>query len=176
MRGLVMAAAAAAAILAPAAVPAKESKPRPRPEAFEALVRCRALADDSARLKCFDAAAATLQQAAESRELVVVDRKQIQETKRGLFGLDLPDLNPFGGDDGVEEIKSIESTVRSAMQDGDGRWILTLEDGSTWAQTDSYPLAVNPKRGHKVKVVKASMGSYMMRINNQPGVRARRRI
>jgi len=174
MRGFLMA-VAAAALVAPTALPAQKGKSRPRPEAFEALVRCRALADDSARLRCFDSAAATLQQAAENRDLVVVDRKQIQETKRGLFGLDVPDLNPFGGDDGVE-IKSVEGVVRSAVQDGDGRWILTLEDNSTWAQTDSYPFAVNPKRGHKVKIVKASMGSYMMRVNGQPGVRAKRRI
>lgn len=176
MRVWVMA-AAAAALAAPAALPAQKNKPQARPEAFEGLVRCRALADDSARLRCFDSAAAALQQAAENRDLVVVDRKQIREAKRGLFGLDIPDFNPFGrgGDDGVE-IKSIESTVRSAVQDGDGRWVVTLEDNSTWAQTDNYPFAVNPKRGHKVKIVKASMGSYMMRVNNQPGVRARRRI
>jgi hypothetical protein len=175
MRGLVIA-VAAAAILAPAATAARTARPQQRPEAFEALVRCRALTDDSARLKCFDSAAATLQQQAENRDLVVVDRKQIQETKRGLFGLDIPNLNPFGGDDGVEEIKSIEGVVRSAVQDGDGRWMITLEDNSIWAQTDNYPFAVNPKRGHKVKIVKAAMGSYMMRVNGQPGVRARRRI
>jgi hypothetical protein len=177
MRGLVIA-AAAAALVAPAALTAQKGKPQARPEAFEALVRCRAVTDDSARLRCFDAAAATLQQQAENRDLVVVDRKQIQETKRGLFGLDIPNLNPFGGGggDGVEEIKSIESTIRSAHTDGDGRWVITLEDNSTWAQTDNYPLAVNPKRGHKVKIVKASMGSYMMRVNGQPGVRAKRRI
>ena len=93
MRLLVM---AAAAILAPAAAAAaKGPKSLQRPEAFEALVRCRALTDDAARLRCFDSAAATLQQQAENRDLVVVDRKQIQETKRSLFGLDIPDLNPF---------------------------------------------------------------------------------
>ena len=175
MRVWVMA-VAAAALAAPAALPAQKNKPQARPEAFEALVRCRAVADDAARLRCFDAAAATLQQQAEARDLVVVDRKQIQETKRGLFGLDLPDLNPFGGGDDGVEVKSIESTIRSATRDQNGRWILTLEDGSIWAQTDNYPFAVDPKRGHKVKVVKASMGSYMMRVNNQPGVRAKRRI
>jgi hypothetical protein len=176
MRGLVIA-VAAAALVAPAALPAKDSKPQQRPEAFQALVRCRALADDSARLRCFDAAAAALQQQADNRDLVVVDRKQIQETKRSLFGLDIPDLNPFGGGGGdAEEIKSIEGVVRSALQDGDGRWVVTLEDNSTWAQTDNYPFAVNPKRGNKVKIVKAAMGSYMMRINGQPGVRAKRRI
>lgn len=169
-------AAAAAALVAPAALPAQKGRPQARPEAFEALVRCRALTDDAARLRCFDAAAATLQQQAEARELVVVDRKQIQETKRGLFGLDLPNLNPFGGGDDGLEVKSIESTIRSATRDETGHWILTLEDGSIWAQTDNYPFAIDPKRGHKVKVVKASMGSYMMRVNNQPGVRAKRRI
>ena len=176
MRGLVIA-LAASALLAPAALPAKTEKPRPRPEAFEALVRCRAVTDDAARLRCFDAAAATLQQQAENRDLVMVDRKTIQETKRGLFGLDIPNLNPFGGgDDGVPEIKSIESTIRSATRDQNGHWILTLEDDSIWAQTDNYPFAVDPRRGNKVKVVKAAMGSYMMRVNGQPGVRAKRRI
>lgn len=172
-----MIAGVAAALLAPAALPAKTSKPQPRPEAFEALVRCRSVTGDAERLRCFDAAAAALQQAAESRDVVVVDRKQIRETKRGLFGLDIPDLNPFGGDgEEEEEIKSIESTVQSAMVDGDGRWIIKLEDGSTWAQTDNLMLAVNPRRGHKVKVVRASLGSYMMRVNGQPGVRAKRRL
>src|SRR5687767_9324697 len=124
---LVVMAVAAAALAVPAALPAQKGRPQQRPEAFEALVRCRALTDDSARLKCFDQAAATLQQAAENRDVVVVDRKQIREAKRGLFGLDIPDFNPFGGggDDGVEEIKSIESTVRSAHTDGDGRWVIT---------------------------------------------------
>src|SRR5215207_2982123 len=111
MRGLVMA-VAAAALVAPAALQAQKDKPQARPEAFEALVRCRALTDDSARLRCFDSASAALQTAAENRDVVVVDRKQIREAKRGLFGLDIPDFNPFGGGGGggVEEIKSIEST------------------------------------------------------------------
>jgi hypothetical protein len=178
MRGLVIAVAAAALAASGAAPAAKQSRAQQRPEAFEALVRCRALTDDSARLRCFDAAAAALQQQAENRDLVMVDRKTIQETKRGLFGLDIPNLNPFGGggDDGVEEVKSIESTIRSATRDENGHWIVTLEDNSIWAQTDNYPFAVDPKRGHKVKVVKAAMGSYMMRVNGQPGVRAKRRI
>jgi hypothetical protein len=167
---------AALGALAASAGAMAPKKPMERPEAFEALVRCRAITDEAARLRCFDSAAARLEEAADKRDLVVVDRKQIQETKRGLFGLDIPDLNPFGGGDDGVEVKSIESTVRSATQDGDGRWVLTLEDNSTWAQTDSYPFAVNPKRGHKVKIVKASMGTYMMRVSGQPGVRAKRRI
>lgn len=167
---------AAAMLAAGAAAVAKPAKPQARPEAFEALVRCRSIADDKARLACFDGASQKLEQAANERQLVVVDRKQIQDTKRNLFGLDIPDLNPFGSAPDEEEVKSIEGVVRSAMQDGDGRWVIVLQEGGTWAQTDNNPLAVRPKAGQKVKIVKAAMGSYMMRVNGQPGVRAKRRI
>jgi hypothetical protein len=152
-------------------------KPAERPEAFEALMRCRAIADEGERLKCFDSAAARLGEAADKRELVVVDRKQMRETKRSLFGLDIPNLNPFGGGpDDEEEIKSVEGVVASARQEGNGRWTVTLEDGSTWAQTDNNTIAMRPRKGHKVKITRAALGSYMMRINGQPGVRAKRQI
>ena len=174
MRIWILAAAAVATVSVGALAAPK--KPQERPEAFEALVRCRAITDNEARLRCFDSAAAGLQQAAERSELVVVDRKQIQETKRSLFGLDIPNLNPFGGsDEGVEEVKSVEGVVASATSMG-GRWTVRLEDGSTWTQTDYSTLAVAPKRGHKVKITRASLGSYMMRVNGQPGVRAKRQL
>ncbi len=148
----------------------------PRPELFEALVRCRAIADGAARLRCFDSAAANLQQAAERREVVVVDRGQIRESRRRLFGLALPRLPIFGGGDDEEEINSIESTVRSAHQVGYGRWVVALADGSTWLQTDNNPLASRPRTGQPVRVQRAVLGSYMMRVNNQPGVRVRRQF
>ncbi|HEX2764507.1 MAG TPA: hypothetical protein VHM92_11795 [Allosphingosinicella sp.] len=171
-----IAGSAAAAILAAGAVAAKAPKPQARPEAFEALVRCRAIADDAARLACFDTAARKLEEAANQRQLVVVDRKQIQETKRNLFGLDIPNLNPFGGGADEEEVKSIEGVVATAVQEGDGRWVVVLKEGGTWAQTDNNALALRPRPGQKVKIVKASLGTYMMRVNGQPGVRAKRRI
>ena len=170
--------AALVAALPAAALAAKPSnKDVARPEAFEALVRCRAIADDAARLTCFDGAARTLDEQAARRELVVVDRQQVRETKRNLFGLDIPNLNPFGGGpDEEEEVKTVEGVVASASQDGDGRWIVRLEDGATWGQTDNNPLALRPRAGHKVRISRAAMGSYMMRINNQPAVRAKRRL
>ena len=59
---------------AAAAAAASRERRQQRPEAFEALVRCRAITEDAARLHCFDAAAAALQAAAERRDVVVVDR------------------------------------------------------------------------------------------------------
>ena len=149
-----------------------------RPELFEALVRCRAIAEDAARLQCFDSAAAALQTATERREVVVVDRQQVRESRRRLFGLALPRLPIFGGgdddEDEADDIDHIESNIVSAHQVGYGRWVVRLEDGSTWAQTDDNVIAARPRAGQPVRVNRGALGSYMMRVNNQPGVRVRR--
>jgi hypothetical protein len=170
---------AAALIVVAAAAAAKPAQPAPtRPEAFEALVKCRAIAEDSARLRCFDQASAAMEQAAARRDLVIVDRAQVRQTRRTLFGLELPRLPFFGGgdDDKAEEVTSIDGVVASAFQNGNGQWVVRLEDGGTWAQIDDKPIAIWPSRGNKVTVKRAAMGSYMMRINGQPGVRAKRQL
>ena len=173
----VLVAAALAAL--PGAAPAQREG-RQRPELFEALVRCRAVTEDAARLQCFDAAAAALDAAAERREVVVVDRAQVRESRRRLFGLPLPRLPIFGGgdddDDDADEVDHVEGVVASASQNGNGQWIVRLEDGATWVQTDNNPLALRPRPGQPVVVNRGVMGSYMMRVNRQPGIRVRRSI
>jgi len=171
--------AAGVALVAAASVAiAKKPAAVERPETFEALLKCRGIADEKARLQCFDTTAAALEQASDRHDLVVVDKKQIRETRRTLFGLEIPRLHLFGGggDDDAEEVKSIESTVVNAYTNENGQWVVRLEDGSTWVQTDHNTIAIVPRKGTKVKVVKASLGSYMMRIGNEPGVRARRQL
>lgn len=171
---------AAALSALPAAAPAQR-EPRQRPELFEALVRCRAVTEDAARLQCFDAAAAALEAATERREVVVVDRAQVRESRRRLFGLPLPRLPIFGGgddddNDDADEVDHVEGVVASASQNGHGQWIVRLEDGATWVQTDNNTLALRPRPGQPVVVNRGMMGSYMMRVNRQPGIRVRRSI
>ena len=148
-----------------------------RPETFEALVHCRTIADAAARLQCYDSAAAALEQAAERRDLVVVDRAQVRESRRRLFGLALPHLPIFGGGDNDhddQEISQIESSVASAVRNDLGQWQVRLQDGGTWLQTDFNMIAVAPRPGQPVVVHRGPLGSYMMRVNRQPGVRVRR--
>ena len=158
----------------------EQRRPQEQPELFQALVRCRAITEDSARLHCFDAASAALAQAAERRELVVVSREQVRESRRRLFGLALPRLPIFGGgDDGrdePDEIDHIESTVASASQDGYGHWAVRLADGSLWIQVDNNVLALRPRPGQPIVVQRAALGSFMMRVNRQPGIRVRRQL
>lgn len=149
-----------------------------RPQLFENLVHCRAVAEAAARLQCFDAAAAALDQAAQRRDVVVVDRAQVRESRRRLFGIALPRLPIFGGDGDHddEEVTSIDSAVASASQDGYGHWVVHLADGSFWVQTDDNPIAVRPRPGQPVTVTRAALGSFMMRVNRQPGIRVRRQL
>ncbi|MEA3050925.1 MAG: hypothetical protein QOG84_2761 [Sphingomonadales bacterium] len=181
MNRLWVVAAAAIMVAGGAGVLAKPSRPdttRQRPETFEALVRCRSIADEKQRLACYDGAAAALEQAADRHDLVVIDRKQVRETKRTLFGLELPRLSIFGGgnDDAADEVKEVEGVVQTAFQDGNGRWVVTLADGATWAQIDNSPIAFRPKAGQKVRIHRGAIGSYIMNINGQPGVKARRQL
>jgi hypothetical protein len=169
--------AAILAILPVSAATGQESGDAPRPPLFDALVRCRAITEDAARLRCFDDAAAALEAAAERRDVVVVDRGQVRESRRRLFGLPLPRLPIFGGGDHEdEEISSIESNIVSAHQIEYGRWVVRLEDGSTWVQTDNNLIAGRPRSGQPVRVNRASLGTFMMRVNGQPGVRVRRQL
>ena len=169
--------AAILAILPASAAIGQASSDTPRPALFEALVRCRAITDNAARLQCFDDAAAALDAAAERRDVVVVDRGQIRESRRRLFGLPLPRLPVFGGGDhDEEEISSIESNIASAYQAEYGRWVVRLEDGSTWVQTDNNVIAGRPRSGQAVRVNRGALGSFMMRVNGQPGVRVRRQL
>jgi hypothetical protein len=162
---------------APAALSVQRNDSAPRAELFDALMRCRTIVEPAARLQCFDAAAANLETAAARRDIVVVDRAQVREGRRRLFGLALPRIPIFGSDDDEEQedrVTTIEAVVASVGQNGDGQWIITLREGGVWAQTDDRPLALSPRPGQRVVINRASMGTFMMRINNQPGVRARR--
>jgi hypothetical protein len=172
-------AALLAALPASAAAGQAANRSEQRPELFAALVRGRSITEDAARLQCFDAAAAALQTAAERRDVVMVDRQQVRESRRRLFGLALPRLPIFGGnddDDDEEAIDHIESNIVSAHQIDYGRWVVRLEDGSTWVQTDNNIIAGRPRSGQPVRVNRGALGSFMMRVNGQPGVRVRRQL
>jgi hypothetical protein len=182
MRRTALVAASLALLAGGAAGLARNPRPsadqlRQRPETFQALLACRGIADEKARLQCYDSAAAAMEQAADRRDLVVVDRKQVRETKRSLFGIDLPRLNLFGGgDNDADEVKEVEGVVSAAYQNGDGRWVVKLADGATWAQIDNQTIALRPKPGQKVKIHRGAIGSYIMNVNGQPGVKARRQL
>ncbi len=154
---------------------AKDKKPAKRetPSAFKDLVACRAIADNAARLACYDQQVASLAQAESAGEVVVADRKQAEEAQRGLFGYSIPQTNLLGSEKG-EAINQIEATVASARQYDYGRWRMTMEDGSVWDQIGTDVLAFDPHAGDKVVIKRASFGSYAAKVDGQPPIKVRR--
>lgn len=151
----------------------RRNAPAEPPEAFGRVVQCRAIAAAEARLACFDREVAAMEAAQASGQLVAMDRQQVRRTRRSLFGLALPDLNIFG-DDSDDEASSVETTIRSARQGPDGKWLIQLEDGARWAQIDSRNLAIYPRAGQPIRIRRAAMGSYLANVNNQTAIRVRR--
>jgi hypothetical protein len=167
-------AAAAALLVVPIASASAQNPPREGPPAaFARAVQCRAITDPQERLACYDREVAALEQAERTSEIRVVDRQQVRQTRRTLFGLDLPDINIFGGGNDGETVSEISSTIRSASQDANGKFVFVLADGARWQQTDTRNL-VQPKAGQPIRIRRAAMGSFLANVGRQTAVRVRR--
>jgi hypothetical protein len=147
-----------------------------RPAILSKLFDCGAITAESERLSCYDRQVAALKEAEQKRDVVVVDRAEIRRTRRSLFGLTLPRLKLFGGDDSdadQPEFSTVETTLTDARQSG-GRWVFTLADGALWTQADSTELARTPRAGQAIRIRKGAMGSYLANIDKQVAIRVRR--
>jgi len=157
--------------LAPAAPAASATG---RPELFAKLVECRSLADPTQRLTCYDTQVGALDAAEKKKDVVMMDREQVRETRRSLFGFSLPNVGLFGGKkEVVEDVGEIDSTIISAQPIANDRWSLVLAgEAGTWET--SSPVKFDPRAGQKIHISKATMGSYLGSFGSNRGIRCRR--
>lgn len=142
---------------------------------LEALAACRTISSDVDRLACYDRAAGELSTAAQSGDLVVVERKQMREARRQLFGFNAPNLSSiFSGGGEEEEVAAIETTLTRASQNGEGKWTFHLADGGEWLQIDSAPVRFRNRPGLDVRVRRAALGSYLLTAGPSRAVRVKR--
>ncbi|MFO6445816.1 hypothetical protein ACLBKU_01605 [Erythrobacter sp. NE805] len=141
------------------------------PAALKEVLDCRAIAEREARLDCYDKQVSLLEAARTRDDLIVVDREQVQEAKRGLFGLTLPQLKLFSRG-GEEEVSEVESTIAAIRYDPAGKFVFILKDGAKWVQSDTR--VVRPKVGDTIRIRKAAMGSFLANINGATAIRVRR--
>ena len=66
--------------------------------------------------------------------------------------------------------------LASASQDAEGKLDLPhAVDGAVWrSQIDEEFLSRRPHEGSKIVITRAMMGSFMLRVDGQPGVRVHR--
>ncbi len=156
---------------------ADEPKPDGPPQLFRELLDCKSVADPAARLGCFDQRVAALEAATQKKDIMIADREQVRNARRGLFGFAAPigKLLGFGGDDDENEeaVKRLETTVTS-VSSRSGNLILRFAEAGTWEQTDrnSFPLA--PEPGNKAVITRGALGSYFVSVDGMAGLKFRR--
>ncbi len=154
-----------------------QPKGRDRAAIVQKLIDCRTLSDNAARLACYDTTAAALDVAEAKGEIVVVEKEQMKAVRKQAFGFSLPSLSLFDrGEKGeaAEPLDRITATLSGAYRNSAGKWVLELEDGAVWVQTDTEPLPRGAKKGSAIEIRKASMGSFFVNVDKQRAIRATR--
>tara|TARA_R110000824_G_scaffold65622_8_gene170779 strand:+ start:320 stop:889 length:570 start_codon:yes stop_codon:yes gene_type:complete len=146
------------------------------PAIYTDLIACKDIAEPTARLACFDAKVTALQTAQTTNQVVIADREQVREARRGLFGLTLPRIKLFDGDgDEGDQIEEIDGIVKSARTFRSGKWVIRLEDGAVWQQTDTPRGSMrDPKSGDSITIKRAALGSFMAKVNDGRAFKVKR--
>ncbi|WP_207105738.1 hypothetical protein [Sphingomonas sp. CFBP 8760] len=154
--------------------------PAPQP-LIESLRSCRAIAQDDRRIACYDRAADALLRAERDRDIVVMDRAQVQQAKRSLFGFSLPSIRLFGDGDGDGrdgkgsgdgQLKQLAGTLRSPTLLPGGLLRFALDDGGVWETTEQV---MSPPRDKDIVTIKAgALGSYIATAPGRRSVKVRR--
>ncbi len=144
---------------------------------------CARIDDPSARLACYDnnIRAAGANPRTIPGETVVSGSGAVLS---GPSGRSTTGRAGFGAEDirGPErfeprpgELQELTARVADVRQVGVGRYVITLEDGAVWRFADSVPSTYRvPREGSQVEINRASLGSFLMRFNNQQSVRVER--
>ncbi len=108
------------------------------------IVDCRTVIDDDDRLRCYDDA---------------VDQRIIDTAPTATFGSRDPGVaEPPVNDE--PKIESIDAVIASAQADARGRWVVELDNGQTWVQSDARRL--NLASGDAVVIHKRRFGSFLL--------------
>ena len=151
----------------------KTSKTSVRAEVLQKLIDCRAIPKDAERLACFETQTAAIDAAEAKRDVVIIDRDQATKARKEGFGLPTKGLvvgKPAPTDEGITDVTS---TIREARTLNNGKWILVLESGARWVQTESNTIR-DPKPGNSIRIRKAALGGYLANINGRTAIRVRR--
>ena len=146
------------------------------PAIYTDLVACKNIAQSTARLACYDEKVAALQTAQSTNQVVIADREQVREARRGLFGLTLPRIKLFDGDgDEGDQIDAIDGIIKSARITASGKFLIRLEDGAVWQQTGAPSSDIRtPEAGDTIIIKRAALGSYLAKVNGGRGFKVKR--
>jgi hypothetical protein len=135
-----------------------------------ALGECRKIADPGGRTACYDAI--PLGEPAQPAPAAPPLASRPEQPAGTGFGSNQLPRAPAAGE---REPERISAQVSQAVERQPGIYLQTLADGTQWEFVDSAPARYDPPRsGSSVEIIRASMGSYLLRYAGQRSVRARR--
>ena len=172
--------AVGAASLALSAAPA--SAQADRAAVVDILVECAKIDDPTARLACYDN---------NMRRVGATPRVTVPgQTVRGVVGGAAPIETQGPQGFGYEDVRSsdparfqprggqlseIHPRVAAITAREPGIYLITLDDGAQWLFAEGVTLQYRlPSRGDEIEIERASLGSFLMRIDGQPPVPVRR--
>lgn len=135
---------------------------------------CKRLADQTRRLACYEATADEIILAIEAKQLVAMDELGMRQTRRSLFGFNLPPLSFLKGSGDAREEVELHSTIASASPLARGRWQIQMDDGAIWQTIEVNSNAREPRAGLHVRIRRGAIGCYLMNIDKQRALRVRR--
>jgi hypothetical protein len=179
-RAILLVSMAALLIVAPAHAATRD-------DLLKAMDKCMAVADNAERLACYDALKPQVQAA-----LALTPEQVAKEESSSWFGLDhlfggkpAPQVEPkqFGSDQLppaeqakvmppevaiVRELDSISATLTDYALNSSGHFIVFLDNGQVWQQsegdTDTIHFRHDPK-DNKVRITRGLMGTYDLKLN-----------
>ncbi len=142
-----------------------------------AVLACRALSDDAARLACFDRETGALAAAEAAGEVQVIARADVEAIERESFGFQLPSLPQLiRRDRGEETLDEVTAAITSVTMDNlTGRLRVALDNGQVWEQSDSANLQMGRVRRAKTATIKrAALGSFKLTFEDAGTIRVKR--
>ena len=138
---------------------------------------CAKVADDAARLACYDAAfgrAAAAETAAGAAVVApAIGVPASPEAEFGLTGAAILARDPEKAAAEERKPTALEATVTGLDQKPGGQLVLTLDNGQTWIQSEAG-LNSRVRVGDRVKIRKAALGSFVLVTPAGVGMKVRR--
>ena len=162
---------------------------------LQELSQCATIADNNARLACYDRLSPRVKQAAEAGLPATARRQPTEQEQKSWFGFDIGDLfgtspktqttpEEFGSETtqkakqerAEEEPKTIDS-ISAGVTDyaftSLGKFVVFLDNGQVWKQLQSDSGAANFKKkpsDNTVTITRGFLGSYNLTLNDTGGL------
>jgi len=134
-------------------------------QSLSLLFACATIDTNEERLRCQDTEIQKLQQATESKKLVIIDEKAAKDIKKKSFGLSLPKLGLPSFDGAAESPKAVFLPIGSIEKTG-RKLTFKMQNGQIWQTTNSDHGRMPKGESLEAKIKSAAFGSFLMTVTN----------